>query len=716
MKAMPTASTSLTSNDPARSISGLSGLFRPRAVTLVGASEKSHVTRVLLANFTREDCPFSGAINLVNPNQSQVMGRPAVSSLAQVEGDLGLVYLLVGSGTCLAILEEAASMSLGSRMAGVVVYAAGFGEAGAVDEQAALVEAGKRLGVPMLGPQSTGLISRWSRLLGITDPVPETFVDGRVAFIAQSTGLLGGAVSWLFRRGVGLAAGVGFGNGAAIGYNELASALLLEPDVDVVCVYADTVGTIDNLVQLGVAAQQSAKPTVILSAASAPTAQRAARSHTGMLATPSRIVRGVAKQYGLLLVNDFEELLWAAELFVHPGVRQVTNPGVGVFTASGGGGIIAAEAIERAGLPMNEPTIETRVALGLTSEQLANPFDIGAISLDRPDDYHEKLRIFASDERYGVVLRPASLGAPSERLADHNKSLTSFVEGVMSVHKLPLIAFPFHEDLREYRDVITWPEVLVVGGSSELQAKLSLLTAWAAQRNPASLVRLGASHVKEEEGSDDHSSIADSAATRQLLNSRHLSWPRGILVDDPQSLPSALEEFGWTGQRLVAKTALALPHRAVAGGVVLGLATIEEIAAAVTLLHARFGCPTMLLEEVAFSDSYFVGLQRIDNECLLAFGAGTATNSSDVDTRLCPLDRSAATRLVDDTREGGVMPAPDGLIDLLVELSETMIAHPEIDVVDVNPLVVDSVGRLVVLDAKIYVHNVAEPGGIGVAQ
>lgn len=691
----------------------VSSIFRPSAVTLVGASEKSHVTRVLLANFTRDDCPFPGVVNLVNPNQSHVFGRSTVPSLHDVKGDLGLVYLLVGAGACLSVLEEAASLNLGSRMAGVIVYAAGFSEAGATDEQAQLAAVARRLGVPMLGPQSTGVISSWSGLLGITDPVPEHHVNGRVGFIAQSTGLLGGAVSWLYRRGIGLGAGVGFGNGATVGYEELGSALLKESDIDVVCIYVDAIGDIKNLTRLGVVVEKTGKPTILLSGAGTPAAQRAARSHTGTLATPQRIVRGVAEQHGILLVDDFEQLLWAAELFVHPGARKVKNPGVGIFTASGGGGIIAAEAIEKVGLPLNAPTAKTRATLGLTPEQLANPFDIGAISLDRPEDYKEKVRVYASDDRFGVIVRPSSLGAPSERLSDHRGSLVSFMEGVLSAGKLPVVAFPFREDPREYSDVITWPEALVVGGSEELGTKLSLLHRWAARAHRESIVPLE-KHPANEEGSVDESSIADLETTRQLLNIPGLRWPRSVLVGDPHSLPDALAEFGWKGQPLVAKTTKALPHRAMAGGVLLGLASFEDIAAAQTFLHARFQQPTVLYEEVTFKTSFFVGLQRMGQECLLAFGAGTANNDSDVATRLCPIDERTAARLVADACEILDTSPPKDLVKVLVELSKVIVDRPEIDVVDINPLVQDRDGHLIVLDAKVYVDQRALRGEIGV--
>jgi acyl-CoA synthetase (NDP forming) len=698
----------MTAEAPARSVTPadrVGRLFHPAAVTLVGASPKSHVTRVLLANFTREDRPFPGRINLVNPTRDEMLGHPVARTLADVDGDLGLVYLLVRTDACRPVLEEAAAQGLGGRMAGVVVYAAGFGEAGNAAGQRDLVAAGARLGVPMLGPQSTGLISAPAGLLGITDPVPERFVPGRVGFVAQSTGLLGGAVGWLMRRGIGVGQAVGYGNGAALSYPDLAAAMLREPDIDVVCVYVDAVTDVDGLVALGRLAAEVGKPVVLFGGARAEAAQRAARSHTGVLATGERIVRGVAEQYGVLLVDDFEALLWAAELFVRAPVRALRTGRVGVFTASGGGGIIAAESIERAGLTLAEPTAATLAALGVPAGGTGNPYDIGAISLDTPEDYRTLVGVYAADPTYDVIVRPASLGAPSEALPDHTRSLRAFIDGVHEAGKLPLVTFPYPEDPAGLHPLVRAEDVLVAGGAAELAGILRLVRQWATRADPPPAPPV------QPAPDGAASAIAGDAATRELLAPAGLDWPAGVEVDGPERLDAALAELrelagpGWSG-RVVAKTASLLPHRAKAGGVLVGLHGPAELAAAVGYLAARFGAPVRLDEQVEFRAGYFAGLQRLPTgQCVLAFGAGTATDESDVALRLCPLRPADAEGLLDAVLPAGAQ-RPAALAALLVRLSELGPAHPELDVLDLNPLVATADGRLVALDAKAYLRDV----------
>lgn len=698
----------------------LQALFTPPAVTLVGASPKSHVTEVLLRHFQREDCAFHGTVNVVHPSRAEVLGHRAYRSMADVDGPLGLVYVLVGSARCLGIIEEIRDQGLADRVAGIVVYAAGFAEVGQSAAQAELASVARAMGVPLLGPQATGLISASVRLLGITDPVPERFVAGRVGFVAQSTGLLGGASSWLFRRGIGLDVGVGFGNGAALDYADLTVTLLGREETEVVCVYVDALADVSGVMSVGRAAAEVGKPVVLFKGAQGSAAQRAARSHTGTLATGERILRGVAQQCGVVLADNFDQLLWGAELFVRGDVRKLRNAHVGVLTNSGGGGIIAAESIERAGLPLLEPTDETRAVVGVARGGSGNPLDIGAISLDAFDDYAKTAEAYVSDPTYGIVTKIGSLGAPSEALAAHRRLTDYFVESAVSAGKLPIVAFPLAEDPRDHGGLVD-DRAVVVGGEAELTGKLRLLDAWATGvvRNGADLPfawtaaqRQGARAGNGEESKDgrgqpaeaDHATIAEDEVGRGLLTSAGADVPTTAVVSADDDIPGALSALGWPESAVVAKTAAMMAHRASAGGVVVGLRESAQIHAAVAHLRARFDAPVVLTDQVPYDRAYFVGLQRLaGGHAIMAFGCGVATDDSDVAVRVCPFDGRTAAGLVAYARERLDREPSPRLADMLVRLSVAFAAQPSMAVVDANPIVEGPGGALVALDVKVYV-------------
>lgn len=684
----------------------LSRMFAPPAVTLVGATPSSHVTEVLLANFTRPDCPFAGEIHLVNPRRSEVFGRPTVPSLRDIPGDAGLVYLLLSPQACLDVLGQAAEDGAGQKMSGVVTYAAGFAESGNEAAQQALAERTQTLGVPLLGPQSTGLISASASLLGITDPVPETFVRGHVGLIMQSTGLLGGALSWLFRQGIGIERAVGYGNGATLGYAELARSFAEVPEISVVCAYVDAIGDIGGIVELGQAGARAGKPIVLLCGARAPRARQAAQSHSGALATSDRIVRGVAAQAGVLLVESFEELLWATELVTRPDIKALNRVQVGIFTASGGGGIIAAQAVEQAGVALSDLSEQTCEALGLAPGQSSNPFDIGAISLDSPQDAEKKLAVFAADPSVTVVVRPETLGSPSQRLTRHRRLLGMFMDGVIAAGKLPVINYPFREDPRDYGEVVEWPAAIVAGGTAELGAKLRLLQSYADRPRQAEDVRRDLSSA----GATD-AVLADAATTERITLWLDVAVPRSREVSSSAEVDELLAQMGWQATTLVAKTSARLPHRAVAGGVLLGLSGREAVALAVDLLRGRFGAAVTLLEQIGHDAAYFVGIKAAGAARLLLFGVGAASDDADVAIRLCPLSAEDVDRLMAYARRQDGRPPPDALGQILYRASRLHEQEPAVQALDVNPMVVGPDGAMVAVDVKAYVAGAVQAQG-----
>jgi succinyl-CoA synthetase beta subunit len=214
--------------------------------------------------------------------------------------------------------------------------------------------------------------------------------------------------------------------------------------------------------------------------------------------------------------------------------------------------------------------------------------------------------------------------------------------------------------------------------------------------------------------------IADDVQAQALLAPLGLRWPRSVIVDDPAGLPAALAELGWPGAqgeqgaRLVAKTAARLSHRANSGGVVLGLRDEGEVRASVAFLAARFGAPVLLAEHVPFEQAYFVGLQRGDaSHTYIAFGAGVATDESQVALRLCPLGAGDAQSLLEYARHRSGTQPPAGLRDVLVGLSQIAASRPDLEVIDINPLVTDPEGRLTVLDVKAYLRDPDDTQGTG---
>ena len=77
------------------------------------------------------------------------------------------------------------------------------------------------------------------------------------------------------------------------------------------------------------------------------------------------MVDAALRQFGVVRVDDVEELLDVGDAFAQP--RRPTGPRVAVVTTSGGSGLLAADAVEAHGLQLAQLSPDTRSALAAMS-------------------------------------------------------------------------------------------------------------------------------------------------------------------------------------------------------------------------------------------------------------------------------------------------------------------------------------------------------------
>jgi acetyltransferase len=139
-------------------------------------------------------------------------------------------------------------------------------------------------------------------------------------------------------------------------------------------------------------------------------------------------------------------------------------------------------------------------------------------------------------------------------------------------------------------------------------------------------------------------------------------------------------------------------HKSRAGGVVLGVGSPEEAAEATR----RLGGPVLVAKQVEAGLEVLVGMSRDPHYGpVLAVGAGGGAVEELDRVSLCaaPVDRATARWL---TTEAGVEDHSGVVARTLVALSQLALAHPQIESIDVNPLIVGPEGTVAV-DALIVV-------------
>ena len=659
----------------------LASLLEARAVTVVGASPNGYLTEHLLRNLRNPSCRFGGTVHFVNPGYRRLFGFPCVPSVADVEGEIGVLYLLVGLGDSMAVLG-----ALPSLPTAVVLFAEGTHAGGETRPEERIAEWGEANGVPVLGPQSNGLAVTAAGLLGLVVPVVEDLRPGAVALLSQSGGILGGMVKNLSQRGVGIHSALETGTSCMLSMERLALALLRRDEVRLVAMYADSIGSLTDFAETLAYAEEAEKSVVFMIGGSSDAGGRAAASHSGMAATPRAVLAGLAAQYGALQVPTLDELVWSVEAIDAVGHRRFDGGRLALFSDSGGANVAMADAMALAGVSLGEPDDAIKRALGVPEGELVNPIDFGSRSMGQAESVNKVIAAVADDEHLGLFAFASILGLPRDEQSTHLGQIIDFADEIERKGKIAVVAslFPFLPTAQRAGSA-------VIGlGSIESAAKIRALASLArpdGPRPPAPPARTAAAVP-----TGDAPVAVTGADAEAALAELPLAWPRSVTVASADALAAAeLPPFP-----LVVKSEAGLLHRAKAGGVLLGIEDDRVLASGVRFLAERFRGPVSISETVPHEAALFVGAFRTAGLLTILFGPGGGGAEETAAVRVAPLDERHLARL---TREHAGEEG-EAFARLLAAVQDWMAAHPDVESLDLNP-VVPSEGRLVALDAKI---------------
>jgi acetyltransferase len=166
-------------------------------------------------------------------------------------------------------------------------------------------------------------------------------------------------------------------------------------------------------------------------------------------------------------------------------------------------------------------------------------------------------------------------------------------------------------------------------------------------------------------------------------------------ASDPAAAARAAEELGYPVVVKVDGPA----HKSAAGGVIAGLSSSDAVASAAGHLGGR----VLVARQLPPGPEFFCGMTRdADYGPVLAVGwGGIRVEAIEPAVELAPIDRERAAALVVDA---GLPPETTTLSDVLVALGRIAIEHPEIEEIDVNPLLMSG-ATPVAVDALVVVRS-----------
>ena len=297
-------------------------------------------------------------------------------------------------------------------------------------------------GARMIGPNCMGITNTSPQCTfdATFSPVPP--LPGPIGFASQS-GALGVAVlSICHQRQIGFSQFVSMGNKADVAEDDLLEAWEDDPEVRVIAMYLESVRDPQRFLAAARRVTKK-KPVVVVKAGRTAAGARAASSHTGALAGADQGAEALFRQAGVLRVDTVEEML-ETSLALSRCALPAGNR-VAVLTNAGGPGIMAADALDRAGLRVADLETTTKDALRAILPREAavtNPVDM--IASAGPVEYGTCLDLLLNDPQVDAVV-PVVVTPPA---CDAQDVLKALIAAAARHAKPALGVFMVGEDLK----------------------------------------------------------------------------------------------------------------------------------------------------------------------------------------------------------------------------------------------------------------------------
>ncbi|WZH51005.1 MAG: acetate--CoA ligase family protein [Nocardioides alkalitolerans] len=696
----------------------LTRLFTPRSVAVVGASERpGSIARRVVENLA-DHSSLDGDLHLVNPSRTEVLGRPCVPNAAALPSGVDVAVVVIPAAGVVTAVQECADAGIPF----AVILTSGFGEEGeeGAAQQRALTRIAAETGIRIVGPNCPGLTNVRDRIgMTFSPSYPVDLTAGPVGLATQGGGL-GRTVLQAAERGLGTGLWASLGNAADLDVPDVVAHFADDPAISTIAVLLEGIPDGPAFLAAVRRAAEHDKPVVALKIGRSDYGVRAIASHTASMAGEAVVNSAVFAQTGVVEVDDIDELADVTSLLTRR--RPPADAGVAIWGMSGGAVSLCADAIGQAGLTLATLHDDTRDRLTDLLPSFAavdNPVDVTAAGLADEALVSGSLRVLADDPAVDVVLVPIPVdyGTTSVLLA------TAIAE-MQAGSPTPVVPVWMSDRHGPAYAVLTAAGVTPIHSVSKAVAAVARWAAhgaWHAAEasHPAPLPLA----LRPRAAAAPAVDVTTEVAAKAWLQEHGVPVPRGSLV---RSAGEAAEVAGGlAGPAVLKVVSPGLAHKSDIGGVRVGVrgedavrAAHDGIVTAVTAAAPGLRVDGILVEEMVddVELELIVGV-HVDPVFghVLTVGAGGVLVEllDDVQRRLLPVDERTARAMVDELRVSALLHGHrgtppldvDALVDLLLRVSDLVTADPDVQQLELNPVVLRPAGSdgptVVAVDAVV---------------
>lgn len=684
----------------------LNNFFNPKSIAVVGASaNREKLGHSILKNII--DYKYKDKLFPVNLKGEKVLELKSYRSVLDIENKIDLAIIVIPARAVNSVLERCGK----AKIKNVIIVSAGFKEIGgagiALEEK--MKEIAERYNIKIIGPNCLGVLDSANNLNASF--ANGMIKKGSIGFISQSGAICTAMLDWANLNSVGFSKFVSLGNKSVVGEIEMLEFFKNDKKTKAVLAYIESVNQGKRFMKAA-AELVKTKPLFIIKPGTSKASQKAMQSHTGALANKEDLIKIAFRQAGIIRVSNLEELFNVAKFLSRNDYLNGNK--IAIVTNAGGPGVICTDEIENNGLKLaslEKKTINILKKNLPVETSINNPVDlIGDAKADRYKIATKTLLLDKNIDGVISILTPQTvteISKTAEVLLNLSKKskkplLTSFIGGASiesEARKLNKSQLAFYN----------YPS----------QAVFSLSKFWQYQKSQ----KIASNYLKAiKEDRIIKSKKKYLAGNLNLIESLDILKLSKIPVAESLvaiNCEEAVKLANKIRYPVVMKIfSNKISHKTEVEGVKVNIKNDFEVREYYNKIYKKLGNEIggIVIQPMVKGMELILGVKKDKNFghlIMFGFGGIYAEIIKDVSFRLTPINKVEALKMIKETKSfeilNGCRKLPEmdinSLANSLAKLSDLISAHPEIEELDINPLMVkEKESGCLIVDARIKIE------------
>ena len=550
---------------------------------------------------------------------------------------------------------------------------------------------------------------------------------GKSAFVSQSGAIIAAVLDWAQGVKIGFSTVISLGNALDLDFGEILDFLALDVQTDSILLYIEGIHCARSFMS-GLRAAARMKPVIVVKGGRQVQGMRAAHSHTGALVGSDDVFDAALRRAGAVRVMSIEELFSAVHVFSSP--KRTQGNKLAIITNGGGAGVLAADRAAELNISLSTLNKKMLTALDKVLPKAwshQNPIDI--LGDATPQRYHDAIQICSQDNNIDgllIILTPVAMTDPlsvaQQIILDTEQNIKPILvcwmggahvqqsKKLFSKHQIPYFDTPeraveafFY--LSEYQRNQTLlqqvPSSTPFSFQSDIDAATSIFHTVMSEKRTI-LTTIESKKILNAFGITTTHPIAVSSSKEALAAAKSIKFPLVMKINSPDITHKQdvngvrlnirdLESVEKTFNQLVADAKHYKPTANILG------VTLEPMLQTINDRELMLG----VIQDKVFGPAISLGI-----------GGSLVEVIQDIAIALPPLNSIIIKQLIERTHLAKLL-APfrnkvaanqDMLITTLLKISHMICELPNIQEMDINPLIVNE-KEVVAVDARIIIDT-----------